>query len=104
MVSRACLVCGAVSKQTRCPDCTSARNIERGSSHKRGYTVRWRRLSERQRRLVPWCEIRLPGCTGLADAADHIVPLEEGGESTADNARSACTSCNNRRRYMEPPA
>ena len=102
MVSRSCLSCGAViPRGPRCAACTSKLNVERGSSTNRGYSSRWRRISERQRARVPWCEVRLPGCTRVATAADHIVPLEQGGRSTARNARSACTSCNNRRRYVE---
>ena len=101
MTLRPCLSCGIATKATRCPACTSERNIARGSSTKRGYTSRWRRISAAQRRRVPYCELRLPGCTFLADAADHIVPLEQGGKSTAGNARSACTACNNRRRHTE---
>ena len=98
---RPCLSCGEPGKATRCPTCTSERNIERGSSTRRGYTSRWRRISARQRARVPWCELRLPGCTRLATAADHIAPLAQGGRSIASNARSACASCNNRRRHME---
>lgn len=105
MVSRTCLDCGQIipASHRRCAEHERAYNRLRGSSHQRGYTRRWRRISERQRRRVPWCELRLPGCTGLAQAADHIVPLEDGGKSTADNARSACTSCNNRRGYTKNP-
>ena len=98
---RPCLSCGEPGKATRCPPCTSELNRDRGSSAVRGYGSRWRRISERQRARVPWCEVRLPGCTRVATAADHIVPLAQDGKSTARNARSACTSCNNRRRYME---
>lgn len=100
---KACLACGEPSKGTRCPSCTSKLNIARGSSTRRGYTSRWRRISARQRARVPWCELRLPGCTRLATAADHVIPLEQGGRSIASNARSSCTSCNNRRRYLENP-
>lgn len=94
--------CGQlVAKGNRCPSCASKVNRARGSSTRRGYTSKWRRTSERIRRARPLCEIRLPGCSFLATAADHIVPLEEGGASTYANARPACTSCNNRRRYLK---
>jgi 5-methylcytosine-specific restriction endonuclease McrA len=94
--------CGElVAKGNRCPPCQSKVNRARGSSTARGYTSKWRRMSERIRKARPLCEIRLPGCTFLATATDHIVPLEDGGANTWANARPACTSCNNRRRYLK---
>ena len=105
MVSRSCLACGAVipASSSRCTDCQRARWRAQPSREARGYTRKWREISKRVRRARPLCEIRLPGCTLIATAADHIVPLEEGGASTYANARPACTNCNNRRRYMETP-
>lgn len=94
--------CGElIERGNRCPSCQSKLNRARGSSTRRGYHSRWRRMSERIRKARPLCEIRLPGCTLLATAADHIVPLEEGGRSAWANARPACTACNSRRRFLE---
>ena len=44
------------------------------------------------------CQIGMPGCTGNATQADHIVPIAQGGPRLArENLRAACASCNNRR-------
>lgn len=44
------------------------------------------------------CAIRLPGCTGRAEALDHIIPPEEGGAWFDEgNLRGACTHCNSAR-------
>jgi len=88
-----CLVCGEATPRTRCPQHESARNIDRGSSHQRGYDSRWRRLSERKRRLTPYCELHLPGCELVAVDVDHRIPLRAGGRSTWSNACSACRPC-----------
>ena len=94
MIARACLECGAVIlRGPRCPDCTSALNIARGSSHVRGYGRRWRVLSERYRRFTPYCELHLPGCQLVAADVDHRIPIRAGGRSIWANAQSACRSC-----------
>jgi HNH endonuclease len=60
------------------------------------YGRRWQRISDEVLRRAGYrCEIRYPGvCTGRADVADHIVPVDEGGESTLSNARASCRPCN----------
>ena len=88
-----CLVCGEATPRTRCPQHESARNISLGSSTARGYTSSWRRLSERKRRLTPYCELHLPGCELVAVDTDHTVPIRAGGRSTWSNAKSVCRSC-----------
>ena len=96
---KSCLSCGAVSKATRCPDCTSALNIARGSSHARGYGRRHRLLSEKYRRIHPFCELRYPGCERLALDADHKIPLRPsaGGKSVWSNYQAACRPCHARK-------
>lgn len=40
------------------------------------------------------CQIRLDGCEGYADVADHIVPVAEGGaEFDVTNGQGACRFC-----------
>ncbi len=90
---RPCLECGEATKRTRCPEHESELNIRRGSSTARGYDSRWRRLSERYRRLVPYCELRYPGCARVAVDVDHRIPLRAAGRSTWSNACSACRPC-----------
>jgi 5-methylcytosine-specific restriction endonuclease McrA len=44
------------------------------------------------------CRIRLPGCLGIADCVDHIVPADSGGAWFDPlNLRAACTHCNSAR-------
>jgi 5-methylcytosine-specific restriction endonuclease McrA len=42
------------------------------------------------------CQLRLPGCTGKATTADHIIAVSAGGGNEADNLRAACKPCNSR--------
>lgn len=93
--------CGKLVKRGRCPACTLLLGQSRGSSSARGYDGKWRRLSERQRREVPWCQIRLPGCTLRAAAGDHVTPLWAGGKSIRSNVQSACASCNAKKRDLD---
>jgi 5-methylcytosine-specific restriction endonuclease McrA len=36
-------------------------------------------------------------CGGLANAADHLVPIADGGTNELSNYVAACKSCNSRR-------
>ena len=108
MIARVCSgaagkSCGRIidASSRRCEACSLAYNRTRGSSHKRGYTSRWRRVSERQRREVPWCQIRYPGCTGLAEHADHVTSMSAGGKSVRSNVQSACAACNARKARLD---
>ena len=40
------------------------------------------------------CWLRLPGCTGVGEEDDHIVPYAHGGMDTVANIRRACKHCN----------
>ena len=40
------------------------------------------------------CWLRLPGCTGVGEEDDHIVPYSHGGMDTVANIRRACKHCN----------
>lgn len=90
---RPCLTCGEATPRTRCPQHESELNIALGSSHQRGYGSRWRRLSERKRRVTPFCELHLPGCQLVAVDVDHRIPIRAGGRSTWANAQSTCRPC-----------
>ena len=80
--------CGEATTRTRCPTCTSKLNRSRGSSHQRGYTARWRRISEAVRRAHPWCSAL--GCLEPAVDTDHVIPLRAGGKSIRANAAPYC--------------
>lgn len=40
------------------------------------------------------CQLRLEGCTTVAEQADHIRPREVAGDGL-DNLQAACAWCNN---------
>jgi 5-methylcytosine-specific restriction endonuclease McrA len=40
------------------------------------------------------CQLRLPGCTDVATAADHVVALKLGGGHDLANLRPSCRHCN----------
>jgi 5-methylcytosine-specific restriction protein A len=45
------------------------------------------------------CQIRLPGCTGRATAADHVVEWRDGGAKyDMANLQAACAACNTAKR------
>jgi 5-methylcytosine-specific restriction endonuclease McrA len=44
------------------------------------------------------CQLRLPGCTVVADEVDHIVPVKAGGALLdPTNCRASCRFCNRSR-------
>jgi HNH endonuclease len=67
------------------------------------YGRRWQLISDQVLRQAGYrCAIKLAGvCTGRADVADHIVPLEDGGMSVMENAQAACRPCNQAKGYLQ---
>lgn len=60
MTLKSCIDCGELCQGARCTDCRPATDRQyvrapKTSSTARGYDQQWRRLSERARRLQPWC-------------------------------------------------
>lgn len=85
-------------KSSYCPVHASEDTYNRPSTTERGYGWKWRQISQRIiRRDGGVCQIGLPGCTGVADTADHIVPKVQGGSDDDANLRAACRHCNGRR-------
>ena len=66
------------------------------------YGRRWQQISDEVLRRAHYrCEIKYPGgCLGRADVCDHIIPVDEGGPSTIDNARASCRPCNQAAAYL----
>src|SRR6188508_2272908 len=60
------------------------------------YTGEKRRLAI-LRRDNHECQIRGPGCLGVADTVDHIHPKAWGGGENPENLRAACKVCNMRK-------
>ena len=72
-------------------------------THPRYQTRAWRAARKsvlaRDRRV---CQIRLPGCLGVANSVDHKVRPEDGGATYDEsNLQAACRPCNTAKRNME---
>lgn len=104
---RPCLDCSAPAASTRCATCSATeerrRRATRPTDLQRGYDYRWRKLSERARRLQPFCV----DC-GTADdlTTDHLIPLAKGGtrRPTMADVVVRCRSCNSRKGTALPTA
>lgn len=68
---------------------SSARNHGGVSPSRRGHGRAFRRA--RAELIGRPCELRLAGCTGVAESADYVVPCSQGGGSGA--LRPACLHC-----------
>jgi 5-methylcytosine-specific restriction protein A len=68
----------------------------------KAYGRGWQTISDEVLRRAGFrCAIRYPGvCTGRADVADHIVPVDEGGPSVIENAQASCRACNAAKGYL----
>jgi 5-methylcytosine-specific restriction endonuclease McrA len=97
-VKRPCIACGTpIPRGSRCNDCKLPnRAYERGTQGRTQTDWRWRKLSQAQRKRVPFCELQLPGCTGQADTTDHVLPVAQFPDLAREplNLRSACRPCN----------
>jgi 5-methylcytosine-specific restriction protein A len=61
-------------------------------------SVDWRKLRLAVLKRDGWrCQLLLPGCTGRAQAVDHVKAREDGGADDPANLRSTCLPCHNRR-------
>lgn len=102
MIARPCIGCGELTNASRCEECKRvqdrhdrpARVEVKPSSTERGYDARWRRLSERARKLSPICEdCNRPGTPDDPLTADHLIwPAR-----TLADVAVVHRSCNSRR-------
>lgn len=62
-------------------------------------TRAWRRLTAQVVAEEPWCQLRMTGCTGRSQVADHIVKVRDRPDLALarSNCRGACKHCNWRR-------
>ena len=91
MTLTTCLDCGTPSRGSRCPGHAAARTAFKNAVYGDPSYV-----AERAAMIGRPCELRLPGCTGVADTADHVVPVSRGG--AGGGLRPACLHCNSARR------
>ena len=75
----------------------------RGSSTKRGYDKRWRRVRDWYLARNPLCEPCFEqDRTAVATEVDHIVPLAQGGERLDEgNLQAICRSCHAKKTARE---
>lgn len=112
-----CLDCGALTKVTkkfgsRCPECWGAwrraakrlPNKEAKRVHgDRGYNWKWRKLSEKARKLQPFCSV----CGSTSDLqTDHTPEAwrrhEQGLAIRLQDVRVLCGDCNRRAGEARP--
>jgi 5-methylcytosine-specific restriction protein A len=96
-----------VRGKPRCPDHTTLKDEQRGTSNERGYDATWRRLREqhlrRNRACVGVIEGQRRPCGEWATDVDHIVSVRDAPERRLDptNLRSLCHSCHSRRTALD---
>lgn len=72
----------------------------------------WRKLRAQVIKEEPTCQLKLDGCTGVSETADHIIPrsINSALALVRSNCQGACRSCNNLRgnrdleSVIRPPA
>ncbi|WP_353961923.1 HNH endonuclease [Mycolicibacterium hippocampi] len=93
-MQRPCLGCSTlIPKGSRCGDCQPKRPATPGRKGRTATDWRWRKLSQKLRRLSPFCE----KCLATTDlTVDHIIPLSERPDLARDepNCRVLCRLCN----------
>ncbi|WP_347955445.1 hypothetical protein [Gordonia aichiensis] len=111
MIPKPCLTCGEPTNAGRCPDChlndrrTRDNQRTRDNTTTRGYDTTWRKLSERARRLQPWCT----DCGAVDDlTADHSPEAwhrkHNGKPIRLQDIDVVCRRCNARRGRAKPAA
>ena len=71
----------------------------RGSSSRRGYGARWRKLRGMILARQPYCQTE--GCNEWATEVDHIVSKRDGGTDRVENLQGLCKSCHSRKTATE---
>ncbi len=98
-----CLDCGALSERPRCPEHDQRPAEVKTSSTVRGYDTTWRKLSERARRLQPFCT----DCGSIDDlTTDHSPKAWQrraaGKPIRLRDVAVVCRSCNAKRGRARP--
>ena len=82
------------------------RKVQSGRTHsntKFYQSSEWRKLRALQMERQPLCEeCERKGVATVARVADHVVPINQGGEPlNLDNLQSLCHTCHNRKSGKE---
>ena len=100
MTARPCAQCGdIIATGTYCTECKpkpAATTKVRPKGHVHTNTTRWKRLSDKARKLQPWCV----DCGAHDDlTGDHIIPVSEDPTLAYEvlNIAVRCRTCNSRR-------
>ncbi|OBB42702.1 HNH endonuclease signature motif containing protein [Mycobacterium sp. 852002-51961_SCH5331710] len=105
MIARPCLACGEpITAGSYCRDCTPA-DKPRPEGHVHTNTTKWKKLSQRLRKLQNYCD--MCGSTERL-TVDHILPVSDYEELAyaVENLRVLCHTDNSRRgdRYTQAEA
>ncbi|CAG7845783.1 hypothetical protein USB125703_02058 [Pseudoclavibacter triregionum] len=103
MTFKPCIECGEPSERSRCDEHQLPSTPHKLNSNARGYDQTWRLLSERARRLQPWCT----DCGTTDDlTCDHSeqawIRRHQGKPIRLRDVDVVCRSCNARRGRARP--
>lgn len=84
----------AVQGKSRCKACETKYQRRRSARKNEVYATPRHRAAKRALYGLP-CELRLPGCTGVADTVEHVIPVSVGGGRGP--LKPACKHCNSTR-------
>ena len=102
-MKRPCLTCGEPSETSHCAACPPKDQRVRNPKHVHFNRARWKNLSLRVRRAMPWCQ----DCGATTHLqADHIVPLKARPDWAYElaNLTVRCASCNGHKSDTMPSA
>lgn len=88
MPYKICLGCAAlITSGSRCAECKSAYEKQRGTSTERGYGYEWQKIRAQVLQEEPVCAV----CGTDKDlTVDHIIPKSADGTDERSNLRTLC--------------